>query len=79
MLDVTPLAYKYVLYVATIAFVNYYAPRLKMPFQVPLHKEEVRLRVRPPMVDQALTLYGCGIHVNNYFWGSVMVCLTKSH
>lgn len=69
MLHVTPLAYKYVMYVAMIAFVNYYAPKLKLPFNVPLHNGEFRLGVRAPEFDKVVTLYGGGIYVKNYSLG----------
>jgi hypothetical protein len=65
-----PLAYKYVMTAAMIAFVNHYAPRLNMPFDVPLKEQEIqRLVVKPPECDNMLTVYGGGIRVSNYSFG----------
>lgn len=65
-----PLAYKYVMTVAMIAFVNHYSPRLNLPFDVPLQGSKIqRLGFTPPECDNIMMLYGGGIRVNNYSFG----------
>jgi hypothetical protein len=55
---------------AMIAFVNHYAPRLNMPFDVPLKEREIqRLKVAPPECNERLTVYSGGIRVSNYSFG----------
>jgi hypothetical protein len=62
-----PLAYKFVMFVAMIGFVDHYAPRLKVPVAVPLKVEEIqRIGVRAPRCDNIMTMYGGGMRVNNY-------------
>jgi hypothetical protein len=62
-----PLAYKYVMTAAMIAFINHYAPRLNIPVDVPLKKQEIqRLRVAPPECNDRVTDYSGGILVSNY-------------
>lgn len=51
----TPLAYKYVMVVAMIAFINHYAPRLNMPFDFPLKEQDIqRLGVDIPECDNVM-------------------------
>jgi hypothetical protein len=70
LMSYTPLAYKYVMTVAMIAFVNHYASRLNMAFDVPLKEQEIqRLGVGRPECDEIMTLYGGGIRVKNYSFG----------
>ena len=65
----TPLAYKYVMIVTMISFVNHYSPRLNMPFNVPLQQPETqRMGVVPPRHDKVMTFYGGGIRVTNYLF-----------
>ncbi len=66
----TTLAYKYVLTSAILAFVNYYAPRLNLPFETPLKEGEIQhIGVSRPECDKAMTIYGGGLRVNNYSIG----------
>lgn len=65
----TPLAYKFVM-TAMVAFVNHYAPRLNLPFNVPLKGPEIqRLGVTPPECDKIMTMCGGGMRINNYSIG----------
>ena len=51
-----------------IGFVNNYAPRLNLPFDVPLKEHEIQgLSVTPP--NKTLPLYDGGIQVRNYSFG----------
>jgi hypothetical protein len=69
MLHVVPLAYKYVMYVAMVAFINCYAPKLNLPLKVPLQEQQVKPGIQPPIITKTLMLYGGGIRVKNYALG----------
>jgi hypothetical protein len=76
----TTLAYKYVMTMAIVAFVNHYAPRLNLPFEVPLKDQEIqRLGVTTPECDEKMTYYGGGIRVDNYSIGFTDGFLNRSY
>jgi hypothetical protein len=61
------LAYKYVMTMAMIAFVNHYAPRLNLPIEVPLKDHDIKkLGCEPPECETNKMLYGGGIQAGKY-------------
>lgn len=61
------MAYKYVMAVAMVTFVNHYAPRLNLPIAVPLKGPEIqKLTVPGPIHMKALNLYGGILEVDHY-------------
>ena len=52
---------------AMVAFVNHYAPRLHMPFEVPLKDKDIHgIGFTPPECDKIMTLCGSGMQVGEY-------------
>ena len=75
-----PLAYKSVMTAAMIGFVNHYAPRLNMPFDIPIKEQDIQLLgVTPPECDKTLTLYGGGIRVKNYSFSFSDGCIQSPY
>jgi len=67
MLSAT-IAYKYVVILAMISRVNYYAPRMQLPIAVPINKANIKcLDIMPPNINTpGLSIYGGRIQVDNY-------------
>src|SRR5437764_1171190 len=62
-----PLAYKYVIIAAMMSQINYYAPRMHLPIEVPFKEKDVRfLNVSPPVTSGNFQFYGGRIQVKNY-------------
>lgn len=60
-----PLAYKFVVITAMMSQVNYYAPRLHLPIDVPIKEQDIRsLIAAPPPSHNGR--YGARLQVKNY-------------
>ncbi len=63
----TPLAYKYVAIMAMMSQVNYHAPRMHLPIDVPVKEQDIRfLHVAPPVIVGNYADVGGRIQVKNY-------------
>jgi hypothetical protein len=69
-LHAIPLAYKFVLTTAIVAFLNHYSGKLNLPFRLPLDKVEMeRIKVAAPEDKTTIVLYSGGIRFSNYSVG----------
>lgn len=63
----TPLGFKYVFVMAMMCQINYYAPRLHLPIEVPIKEQDIRfLHVSPPLISGQFQDYSGRIQVKNY-------------
>jgi hypothetical protein len=63
----TPLAYKYVAIMAMMSQINYHAPRMHLPIDVPVKEQDIRfLHVSPPIAMSNVEDMGGRLQVKNY-------------
>jgi len=63
----TPLAYKYVTIMAMMSQINYHAPRMHLPIDVPVKEQDIRfLHVASPIVMTNWVDIGGRLQVKNY-------------
>jgi hypothetical protein len=66
----TTLAYKYVMTMAMVAFVNHYAPRLNLPIDVPIKDSDIhKLECAPPECSTNMTIFSGGFQIGKYSFG----------
>ncbi len=66
----TTLAYKYVMTMAMVAFVNHYAPRLNLPIDVPIKDRDIhKLGCTPPEYSTNGTVFLGGFQIGKYSFG----------
>jgi len=65
----TTLAYKYVMTMAMVAFVNHYAPRLNLPIDVPIKDQDIHKLSCVPPQGTNMTFFGGGFQIGKYSFG----------
>jgi hypothetical protein len=67
MFNTTPLAYKYVMTMLMVSFINHYASKLHMPFDLPLGEKQIQhIVIARPLSLKTANIYGAGYRERNW-------------